>query len=342
MSKNSYQGYIAALRSREAQPAFSRVAALVERGPVRSSARFVPAAVVLLLGTTAAVLWMVAGHPAREDGLNGLHGRDGRNGLHGRDGQQGVETPIVPSKPRAHAALAEPVSPAHLGFLRPFSPSSPLSPSDSSPVLHACAVAALAPATAALSKDIPRDQPISLPEQTEADASHFFAFLGGALSQQFSSDALLRQLSLTDAYAGIGYTLSEHIALRLLGGEEVFAFSSVTQSISYRDTIFVHEGQAYHNVIGELRTTPTATNQRVDWLGGSVQYSFGEGVRPLAEITIAGSTNGLLTRQSCGVELTITDKLDLAILAQLSELLPQGGAWLTKAEVSAALSFRLW
>ena len=209
-------------------------------------------------------------------------------------------------------------------------------------MLHACAVAELAPAQAVLSKDIPRDQALLLPEQNDANVTRFFALLGGALSQQFSSDALLRQLSLTDAFAGIGYTLSEHLALRLLGGEEVFAFSSGTQSISYRDTIFVHDGQAYHNVIGEIRTTPTATNQRVDWLGGSVQYSFGEGLRPLAEITIAGSTNGLLTRQSCGVELTITDKLDLAMLAQLSELLPQGTAWLTKVGASASLSFRFY
>jgi len=52
-----------------------------------------------------------------------------------------------------------------------------------------------------------------------------------------------------------------------------------------------------------------------------------------------GSTDGFLTHQSIGAEFVASSNIDLDLLFEASELIPQNSGWLTKAGFSAAVSY---
>ncbi|HET6401192.1 MAG TPA: hypothetical protein VFH95_07305 [Candidatus Kapabacteria bacterium] len=174
---------------------------------------------------------------------------------------------------------------------------------------------------------------------------NFFATVGGALSQQFSSNVSYRRTSFSDAFLALGYSLSQNSSVRILAGEETFNMPSTTttNSISFHDTTFVHDGQTYQNVLGELQSANIPILTRAYWLGASYRYTLGDAataIRPFAEVMAGGSTDGFLTHQSLGAEFSAASSIDLDLLFEASELLPQNSGWLTKAGFAAALSYR--
>ncbi len=336
MSKFTYQEHVAALRSREVQPPFSRTVDLIASATPRARWQLpvTLAGAAILAG--AILLNVSFNTPTHRTDVNPTRTPSMSSVLPANAGRT-----VTAPHPRVLRTVRQRAWPDQL--IPQAEGEIPVEDTiELAPTLHLC-LAQESSSVALLTRQDPRPvPPIALPDSETTARQRFFAFLGGAFSQQFSSTSVLRQLSFDDAFAGIGYNLSEHVAVKILGGGEFFALASSTQSVSFHDATFVHNGQATHNVIGVVLTSPAASIQRVDWLGGSVQYSFGEGLRPLAELTIAGSGNGLLSRQSIGVEHSLAESFDLSLLAQLSELLPQGSAWLTKAGVSASVTYRLW
>jgi len=184
---------------------------------------------------------------------------------------------------------------------------------------------------------------IALPDSVHGSEGVLFATFGGAIAEQLSTNALFRQLSFTDAFVGAGYLLSQNSSVRVLAGEETFALSSTTQTISYQDTMFVHNGQSYANIIGEVQTSAGATSVRTYWLGASYRYSLGDAasfLRPFGEVMAGGATYGFISHQSLGAELASTSHVNVDVMLGLSELLPQGSSWLTKAGFAASISYR--
>ena len=166
----------------------------------------------------------------------------------------------------------------------------------------------------------------------------FVATFGGAVSREFT--APYQQTSFTDAFFGIGYSFSPNSSVRVLTGEEVFSApsSTITNSITFHDTTI----SSYHNVLGEIQSTDPPALTRVYWLGASYRYTLGDltnAIRPFAEVMAGGSTDGFLTHQSIGAEFIATSNIDLDLLLEASELIPQNSGWLTKAGFSAAVSY---
>jgi hypothetical protein len=96
-------------------------------------------------------------------------------------------------------------------------------------------------------------------------------------------------------------------------------------------------------VIGVIQSTNIPVLTRVYWLGASYRYTLGDeatAIRPFAELMAGGSTNGFLSHQSLGAEFTAASRIDLDLLFEASELLPQNSTWLTKAGFAAAVSYR--
>jgi len=183
--------------------------------------------------------------------------------------------------------------------------------------------------------------------QTDDSAIHnenyFFALVCGVLSQQLSANAAFRAFSYSDAFIGAGYALSDHSSLRIIVAEEVFALPATVNTISFHDTAFVHEGQSYDNLIGEVHTTSSAAQTRVYSIGISYRYILGAydaNIRPFGELFAGGSTTGLLTRGEIGIEMAASSNLHLDVQAMMSELLTQRSSWLLKSSFAASISYR--
>jgi hypothetical protein len=334
MYNKNINDYLNVLRIREAHPPFSEMARLVANAPSRSAsaiplyAKF--AGALLLGGMVAAGSWVLsAKHPAAEM----PHTRSAVN--------VGSSFLAAKSYGSLHSTFSHARSNKSIfrSFTEPFdklrtgSEGSVLHDQQGSSVLHAtnndssflpihaCNIqeqqASIQP-VAEKARPIP---PIAIPSPDQENTGSFFSTLGGAISQQLSSSAPFRQTSFSDAFLGVGYSLSPNASLRVLAGEEVFSApsSTTTNSISFHDTTF----NSYQNVIGEIQSVNIPTLTRVYWLGASYRYTMGDlsnAIRPFAEVMASNSIN-------------------LDLLFEASELVPQNSGWLTKAGFSAAVSY---
>jgi hypothetical protein len=334
------------LRDREVRPPFAEMARLVATAPSRTpptiplTAKFVGA--MLVGGMVAAGAWVLsANHPIAEmPRISNLANVNSTQMTHEFHAPYGPVNSIF-----SHARSNKSNS---INFTEP--ESSVLDDQQGSSVLHAankdssflpihsCKIieqrASIQP-VAVNAQPIP---PISIPFPDQESNGSFFATGGGAISRQFN--ARFQQTSFSDAFLGVGYSLSPNASLRVLAGEEVFSApsSTTTNSISFHDTAF----NSYKNVIGEIQSTNIPTLTRVYWLGASYRYTMGDlsnVIRPFAEAMAGGSTDGFLTHQSLGAEFIGSNTINLDLLFEASELIPQNSSWLTKVGFSAAVSY---
>ncbi len=352
MYNKDIKDYLNVLRTRETRPPFAEMARLVANAPSRSTAA-IPlfakfAGALAVGGIIAAGAWVLsakfhaAAMPRTSNPVN-----TGSSYLpHESYRSHESHTSYGSLSPKfAHAPTFTPSTEADAeGSALHDNQQSPVLPADNavSPVI-ACAIREQVVSIQPIAGNTHPISPIATPSPEQASTGSFFSTLGGAISQQFS--ARFRQTSFSDAFLSVGYTLSQNSSVRILAGEEVFSAPSntTTNSISFHDTTFVHDGQSYQNVLGEIQSVDPPALTRVYWLGASYRYTMGDAtnaIRPFAEIMAGGSTDGFLTHQSLGAELAATSNIDLDLLFEASELLPQNSSWLTKAGFSAAMSYQ--
>jgi hypothetical protein len=214
----------------------------------------------------------------------------------------------------------------------------PVNDDNAIPTLHPCAIREQVSSNQPVAANTHLSSIITIPSSDVASMGSFFATFSGAVSQQYT--APYQQTSFTDAFLGVGYSFSPNSSVRILVGEEVFSApsSTTTNSISFHDTTI----SSYHNVLGEIQSTDPPAFMRVYSLGASYRYTLGDltnAIRPFAEVMAGGSTDGFLTHQSIGAEFIATSNIDLDLLFEASELIPQNSGWLTKAGFSAAVSY---
>jgi hypothetical protein len=354
MYNNDLKDYLNVLRTREARPPFTEMARLVAAAPTRSQtaiplyAKFAGAlAIGGMIGVGAWVLsakFHAAAMPRTSSPVKLGYSFLPRES-YGSNGSFESYGSLPPKF--THAKSNEP---AVIPFTEVEAPAlhdnqqSPVLPADNavSPVI-ACAIREQVVSLQPIAADTRHISPIATPTSEQESAGSFFSTLGGTISQQFSAE--FRQTSFSDAFLGVGYSFSSNSSVRILAGEEVFSTpsSTTTNSISFHDTTFVHDGQSYQNVLGEIQSQNPPSLTRIYWLGASFRYTLGDlsnAIRPFAEAMAGGSTDGFLTHQSLGAEFTVTNNIDLDLLFEASELLPQNSSWLTKAGFSAAMSYQ--
>ncbi len=361
MYNKDIKDYLQVLRTREARPPFAEMARLVANAPSRSAAA-VPlfakfAGVLCIGGVLAAGAWVLSGKfvttevPAKNNLVNASSSQlsNESHGSYESHKSYGSLSPkLIHAKTNklqfANSTGAEaPV--LHDSALVLHNSSSPLSvANDENSILpiHTCVIVEQPTSIQLIAEDTHPIPPITIPSSDEPNMGSFFSTLGGAISRQFN--APFQQTSFDDAFLGMGYNFSPHSSIRVLAGEEVFSApsSTTTNSISFRDTTFVHDGQSYQNVLGEIQGADPPTLMRVYWLGASYRYTIGylsNAIRPFAEVMAGGSTDGFLTHQSLGAEFIASSNIDLDLLFEASELVPQNSGWLTKAGFSAAVSY---
>ncbi len=340
MYNKDIEDYLYVLRAREVRPPFAAMARLVATAPSRNPAMiplFAKFAGALVVGGVLAVgAWVLsAKHPATNvphisNPLNvGSSFLSGES--HASYESYGSFSPKFIRAKNTKSDFAQPTEPEG-SVLHAANNDSPIVP------IQSCIIrdqAASIPPTAEEARPIP---PISIPFPDQESNGSFFATGGGAISRQFN--APFQQTSFSDAFLGVGYSLSSNASLRVLVGEEVFSApsSTTTQSLSFHDTTF----NSYKNVIGEIQSINIPTLTRVYWIGGSYRYTMGDLsniIHPFAEVMAGGSPDGFLTHQSLGAEFTASSAVNLDLLFEASELIPQNSGWLTKAGFSAAMSY---
>ena len=344
MYNKDYQDYLNVLRTREPRPPFSEMARLVVNAPARSPAviplyaKFAGALAIGGIIVAGSLVLLAKFHPVDAPTKNNLANANSPTLSHKSYPSHGSFVSLAPQFTHARTNKSNITN----------------STGAKAPVLHIvsddsmalpipqCAIseqAFLFPYTAADARLI---SPIAIPPHDQETMGSFFSMLGGAISRQFN--APFQQTSFSDAFLGVGYSFSSNSSVRMLAGEEVFSApsSTTTNSISFHDTTFVHNGQSYQNVLGEIQSVNPAALTRVYWLGASYRYTLGDvsnTIHPFAELMAGGSTDGFLTHQSLGAEFTATSNIDLDLLFEASELIPQNSSWLTKAGFSAAVSY---
>ena len=367
MYNKDLKDYLQVLRTREARPPFAEMARLVANAPSRSAAQvplFANSAGALLLGgVLAAGAWVLSGkYPAAEMPYTDNPVNTGSS-LLSRESHESHESHGSYESHKSYGSLSPKLIHAKTNKLQfanstgaeaPVLDDSALVLHNSSSLLsvandensilpiHTCVIIEQAASIQPIAEDTHPIPPITIPSSDEPNMGSFFSTLGGAISRQFS--APFQQTSFSDAFLSVGYNFSPHSSIRILAGEEVFSApsSTTTNSISFHDTTFVHDGQSYQNVLGEIQGVNPPALMRVYWLGASYRYSLGDlsnVIRPFAEVMAGGSTDGFLTHQSLGAEFTATSNIDLDLLFEASELVPQNSGWLTKAGFSAAISY---
>ncbi|HWF45109.1 MAG TPA: hypothetical protein VG537_10750 [Candidatus Kapabacteria bacterium] len=340
MYSKDYRNYLELLRARDVRPSFTRVAEMIAASPTQNqkpiptvTKLFVALAITVVIG---AGLWMLMPNTLTIEKSQ----RQNQANMHVLN-----STAPLLSQPRASRVTLHVQGSGTITLPVSRSQSGAIGVSDYHSAQAANSGQSISPCTArdivvqphSIASVVQSVSAIEIPDFEKESGDNFFVTAGGAIGQQFSSNAVFRQLSLTDAFAGVGYNLSRSSSVRLLGGEEVFAIASTTHSISYTDTVL----QNYYNVIGSIQAAPSSSLTRVYWLGASYRYILDvAGIRPFGEIMAGGSTDGLLSHQSLGVEFTATSHIDLDLLLGASELLPQNSAWLTKAGFAAEMSYR--
>ncbi len=342
MHNKSYDDYLEPLREREVRTPFARMAELVAATPERSTRLAMPwakaAAIITLSGMAVLGILVLNRAPRHIAGRGGTArtARDIRAASHSSIPLSSNEQPHSEQTFSRKNRATKEVSLANTAL----SQDSGLTGAKAQ-VLHGWVDARDgALPMPSLSSDTRPIEPIAISDSETEHERKFFATIGGALSQQFSSNASFRQFSFSDAFAGIGYEFSRNTSIRLIGGEEAFVLSKNSYFTTYQDTTFSHGGVPYANIIGEVHTVSGASLTRVYWLGGSYRYALGSGsIRPFAEIMAGGSTDGLLTHQSLGAAFSLSSRIELNVVAQASELLPQNSIWLSKAGAQADLSY---
>jgi hypothetical protein len=339
MYRKDYRSYIGLLRSREARPSFARVEALIAATPTRnlSAVPFFAKTFssLFVIGVIGTALWMLTSKAP--------HNKipQSRSGIEVNSSEYSIQ-PQFPKFATRHKIRL-------LGIASPGFPILGSSASehiaDSELSLASVPLPNIVIAHSPITHNTLPVASITIADSEKESKSNFFVMVSGTISQQVSTNAAFRQLSFSDAFLGIGYSLSQHASIRVLAGEEEFNAPSntTTNSISFRDTTFVHNGQSYQNVIGEVQSTNLPVLTRVFWLGASDRYTLGDEaspIHPFGELMAGGSTDGFLTHQSLGAEWTLGSRIDFDLLFQASELLPPGSTWLTKVGFSAELAYR--
>lgn len=334
MSKSTYRDYLSVLRTREVQPDFAKMAELVV-ATAPSGRWLIPVVALTLIVATVAGIWLTTSPSSMPQKLAASNNNVITSYSIPASRSESTVTATHQHKYTEGRMLwiAEPIqgTASKLGQEEP----------DTIPSLHGCDLRIMPTVPPAGTFVFAPAVATELPS-SDSTVHGLFLELGLPASfwRQFNVNGYWHQIALIPNFVDGGYQLSDHIWLTLAAGRETFDFPVLSQSMTYRDTTFVHDGQTYHNVIGEMASTTSDALQDAFWIGGGLRYILGEGVRPIGEITAGASTYGPLIRQLVGVDFPLADHLRFAILAQATELFPQGSAWLTKAGVSASVSYR--
>jgi hypothetical protein len=354
MYNKDTKDYLEVLRTRGVRPPFEQMASLIANAPLRNVsaiplfAKF--AGALLLGGIIASGAWVLSAkfHATDVPTSTNRVNASAFYPSHVTHESYGSQTTQQNNKNRSklkiisQANFTEPEG-SVLHDCQPSSVIHTMDDDNTTPPLHPCAIREQAASLQPVASDTPPISPITIPSSNQESTGNFFTTLGGVISRQFN--APFQQTSFSDAFLGVGYGFSTHSSVRVLAGEEVFSAPSrtTTNSISFHDTTFVHDGQTYQNVLGEIQSVTPPLLTRIYWLGASYRYTMGHlsnTVRPFAEVMAGGSTDGFLTHQSLGAEFTATSSIDLDLLLEASELVPQNSGWLTKAGFSAAMEYR--
>ena len=183
---------------------------------------------------------------------------------------------------------------------------------------------------------------IGVPPLLTADAGKFLLRFGLAANGGWSGTIAYRLTSFTDVFLGVGYQLTASSSIGMLIGTDVFPISSgpSVNSLSFRDTSFVHNGLPYQNILGNIASTDAPVATRSYWLGASYRYSMEAGMfRPFAEVIAGGSQLGFISHQSIGTEIPLTESISVDLMVGASELLASRGTWVRKAGCSADASY---
>jgi len=272
MYNKDLKDYLNVLRTREPRPPFSEMARLVANAPARSMAA-IPlheklAGAVAILGVVASGVWLLSARlhavtvPARNDLVNAgasylpreSYGSDVAHESYGS-----LSSKFAPAK-RNTSQFANSTEPEG-------SVLHPVNDDNAILTLHSCAIREQVSSIQPVAANTHLSSIITIPSSDVASMGSFFATFGGAVSQQFT--APYQQTSFTDAFLGVGYSISPNSSLRMLIGEEVFSVpsSTTTNSISFHDTTFVNNGQSSQNVLGEIKSVDPPALMRVYWLG---------------------------------------------------------------------------
>jgi hypothetical protein len=350
MNNNDYRDYLNVLRTREARPPFEQMVQLVAAAPARSTGAiplytaFVGA--LFFGGIIVAGAWVLSAKyntsampRASNPVITGSSFLSLKPHLayapHGSlsqkfDHTKNKKLSITSSTEKEGSVLYESkLNPALIT----------LNDDNSIPSIQPCAVHQQTNSIIPSKVARPANLLIGVPRSDKENSERFFVTVGGGIAEQFSSDASFRQFSFSDAFIGVGSSLSENTSIRILGGEEVFSAPSSTtsNSVVFHDTTL----SSYKNVLGEIQSVNIPTITRIYWLGASYRYSLGnDGIRPFAEVMAGGSTDGFLTHQSLGAEFTATNNIDLDLQFQASEMRPSNSSWLTKGGLSASMEYR--
>jgi hypothetical protein len=347
MHNKDLKDYLQVLRAREARPPFSEIARLVANAPVRNAtaiplyAKF--ATTLAIGGIIAAGAWVFsANYHAPEMPHAGNPVNSGSSyqsqAPHQSYGSLAPKFVLTKSTKSNVANVTVSFDKRSAGSKAPLlhasnedNPAQPIQP---------CPIRELTSAIPPIGSSMASTPLIGVPRSTMEAMGNIIITVGGAVGEQFSANAAYRQLSFSDAFLGVGYTFSQNACVRLLAGEEVFSVPSsvTTNSISFHDTTI----SSYQNVLGEIQSVDPPALMRVYWLGASYRYTIGDlsnAIRPFAEVMAGGSTDGFLTHQSIGAEFVASSNIDLDLLFEASELIPQNSGWLTKAGFSAAVSY---
>jgi hypothetical protein len=332
MSKNTYYEYMAVLRSRDPRPPFNQLEALISSGPPTPQSTHSSVWLsVWLLGAGSATVTLIAltmwflplksasnpeiafqpiqAHVSTETARASAVQFQATRAVSNKRGQNDIPVASCESAPHREEPAYNPIS-----VCTPTNVVAALRHSNSLSQFE--------------SIDIEAPQP-----------KRFSVLIGGSASHEVNANVNLETNRLTDAFAGIGYDISKHVTLHVLGGEEVFAMPSRSTVMTYHDTTIIAGGNSYYSVIGKIEPSPVPEIHHAYWLGGSVRYSIGDVWQTFAEVGAAGSTQGMLLRESIGLGHDLSESFGLELMCG-SDQLRTTNTRLTKLVISAALVYR--
>ncbi|GEM_PF-5482258 len=327
MAAKQYHDHIAHLRTRPVRPSFEQVTRLVEGHVKGKSFAFgVPSvkvlAVLVVLVSMAGGYWLF--NPA---------------GL-----RQPVAAPGINFQEKPNAALSVVTSSVRGTYTSPRPHTSygtaKLS-SQEDPALQAIpslpqfSLAARAPVRQAF---FTLQAPTTSLDTEQPSQNRYFLEAGGSAGFQLSADPAYHLASFGEPFIAGGYDLTQNISVGLVGGMETFMVRQNTYSTAFHDTTFTHDGNTYQNIIGNVITSPVASQKQVAYVGGSVRYWVkGSSLVPFAELMAAGSNEGAIAGATLGMQVLRSGNISVDVAASLRELFPSSGAPFMKVGAGAAL-----
>lgn len=355
MSDRAYQNRIDVLRTRPIRPPFQDVAQLISRANRKAAIgfSFLIKFFAVLFITSAAAIGAYFYFSLPNDAIVGSKSSSGLNSMSRSDlSSRGYISQVQSSSPAKQTPMLQHPQPqapstthSRENYLKPQPVEEEkgtvpqLVVSKEEPTLHECVIEN-SPFISQPKNNMAK--PKLLLNSNRDEESNFFMDAGGALSNQFSSNSQLRQTSFTDAFLGIGYQLSPNSSFKLLGGEEVFMVpgSTTINTITFTDTVLVHDSVKYQNVIGQIQSTNQPGAVRTYWIGGSYRYTLtAMNLEPYAEIFGGTATQGGIAGASIGLTLFETYPISLDAAAFYHALFPVSGPTLTKFGANIELQY---